>query len=417
MRIIFFKWGNYDEDVIVDTLKKQGHFVSAFDAVGKCEADKTKNFGANNANYELESLGGMQADEMVSQLVKEASNFHAEVFFSMDYFQYISLAAKKAGIYYYCWIYHLPQWNLYSNQAQFPCNRFFTYDQAHLRNMLHNNIKNVKYLSLATDRKLFTGASNGISGKMLTQYVSDVSFVGNIYESENNLFNRISPEAKEKPVYKQIVKAIRKKMFNYGRNVLEMDVTPEMIQFLTEEIGLEKWNYFFATQEDIVIQSVIARKVTVEERKAVIPELAKRFDFKLYSVSSTRKQPEIKNMGPVDFRKTAPLIFNQSKINIYITPRAIVTGIPLRVLEIISCQGFVLTNYQEDLEREFIEGKEIVMYRSLKDLMEKCEYYLKHEDERKAIARAGYEKVMRDYNFAVKLSEIFTKDSCGGFLI
>ena len=417
MRIIFFKWGNYDEDVIVDTLKKQGHFVSAFDAVGKCEADKTKNFGANNANYELESLGGMQADEMVSQLVKEASNFHAEVFFSMDYFQYISLAAKKAGIYYYCWIYHLPQWNLYSNQAQFPCNRFFTYDQAHLRNMLHNNIKNVKYLSLATDRKLFTGASNGISGKMLTQYVSDVSFVGNIYESENNLFNRISPEAKEKPVYKQIVKAIRKKMFNYGRNVLEMDVTPEMIQFLTEEIGLEKWNYFFATQEDIVIQSVIARKVTVEERKAVIPELAKRFDFKLYSVSSTRKQPEIKNMGPVDFRKTAPLIFNQSKINIYITPRAIVTGIPLRVLEIISCQGFVLTNYQEDLEREFIEGKEIVMYHSLKDLMEKCEYYLKHEDERKAIARAGYEKVMRDYNFAVKLSEIFTKDSCGGFLI
>lgn len=417
MRIIFFKWGNYDEDVIVDTLKKQGHFVSAFDAVGKCEADKTGNFGANSSDYEIETLGGLQADEIVNRLTKEASRFHAEVFFSMDYFQYISLAAKKAGILYYCWIYHLPQWNLYSNQAQFPCNRFFTYDQVHLRSMLHNNIKNVKYLSLAADRKLFTGASNGISGKMLTQYVADVSFVGNIYESENNFFNRISPEAKQKPVYKQIVRAIRKKMFNYGRTVLETDITPEMVEFLIEETGAEKSNYYFASQEDIVIHSVIARKITVEERKAVIPEMAKNFDFKLYSVSSTKKHPEIKNMGPVDFRKTAPLIFNQSKINLYITPRAIVTGIPLRVLEIMSCQGFVLTNYQEDLEREFVEGKEIVMYRSFDELMKKTEYYLSHEDERKAIARAGYEKVMRDYNFAVKLSEIFTKDSCGGFLI
>ena len=417
MRILFFKWGNFDEEVIQDTLKKQGHFVSAFDAVGKSETDRTKNFGANNDEYEQESLGGLQADEIVTQLVKEASKFHAEVIFSMDYFQYLSLAAKKAGIYYYCWIYHLPQWNLYSNQAQFPCNRFFTYDHCHLRNMLRNNIKNVEYLSLATDRKLFMGASNGISGNMLTKYVSEVSFVGNLYETGNNLFNRISPEAKSQPVYKKVVKTIRQKMFNYGRNVLETDITPEIVDFLMKEAKPETWNYYFASQEDIVIQSIIARKITVEERKAIMQEMAKRFDFKLYSVSSTKKHPEIQNMGPVDFRKTAPLIFNQTKVNLYITPRAIQVGIPLRVLEIMSCQGFVLTNYQEDLAEEFVEGKEIVMYRSLEDLIQKTEYYLEHEDERRAIAKAGYEKVMREYNFAAKLSEIFTKDSCGGFLI
>ena len=211
MRVIFFKWGNYDEDVILEILKSQGHFVTAFDAVGKCEADKSAHFGANSAEYELESLGGMAADEMVSNLVKEASRFHAEVFFSMDYFQYISLAAKRAGILYYCWIYHLPQWNLYSNQAQFPCNRFFTYDHAHLRTMRQHNIKNVTYLSLAADRKLFSGASNGISGSMLTKYVTDVSLVGNLYETGYNLFNNISAEAKTQPVYRTIVKAIRKK--------------------------------------------------------------------------------------------------------------------------------------------------------------------------------------------------------------
>lgn len=417
MRIVFFKWGNNDEEVILDTLRKQGHFVSAFDAVKMNATDRTRNFGANNDEYELESLGGLQADEMVNRLVREASNFHAEVFFSMDYFQYISLAAKRAGIYYYCWICHLPQWNLYSNQAQFACNRFFTYDHAHLRTMLRNNIKNVSYLSPAIDRKFFSRASNGISGSMLTRYVSEVSFVGNLYETGNNLFNRISPEAKQQPVYKEIVKTIRKKMFSYGRNVLETDITPEIVEFLMKEVESEKWNYYFASQEDIVIQSIIARKITVEERKAVIQEMAKTFDFKLYTSSTTRKYPEVQNMGPVDFFKTAPLIYNQSKVNIYITPRSITTGIPLRVLEIMSCQGFVLTNFQEDLAEEFTEGKEIVMYRSLEDMVEKTRYYLNHEEERLQIARTGYEKVLREYNYNLKLSEIFTKDSCGRFLI
>ena len=417
MRIIFFKWGNYDEDVILDTLKKQGHFVSAFDATNKKEPGKPGQFGGNGEEYEIESMGGLEADDIVNDLVHEASKFHAEVFFSMDYFQYISLAAKRAGILYYCWIFHIPQWNLYSNQAQFPNNRFFTYDHVHLRDMMRNNIKNATYLSLAADKKLFSGASNGIAGSMLTKYVSEVSFMGNLYESGNNLFNRISPEAKSNPVYKQLVKAIRRKMFNYGRGVLEADITPEMVEFLMKEADPEKWNYYFASQEDIVIQSIIARKVTVEERKAVVVELAKNFDFKLYSSSTTKKHPEIQNMGAVDFRKIAPLVFHQSRVNIYVTPRAITTGIPLRVLEIMSCQGFVLTNYQEDLANEFVEGREVVMYRSLEDLLEKTRYYLDHEDERLAIAMAGYEKVMREYNFAAKLSTIFTKDSCGGFLL
>ena len=79
MRVIFFKWGNYDEDVILEILKSQGHFVTAFDAVGKCEADKSAHFGANSAEYELESLGGMAADEMVSNLVLRNSDFIVKI--------------------------------------------------------------------------------------------------------------------------------------------------------------------------------------------------------------------------------------------------------------------------------------------------------------------------------------------------
>ena len=95
------------------------------------------------------------------------------------------------------------------------------------------------------------------------------------------------------------------------------------------------------------------------------------------------------------------------------TPRAIRSGVPLRVLEIMACRGFVLVNYQEDLAREFEDGKELVMYRSLDEMVEKVQYYLEHEEERARIARAGYEKVLREYNYAEKLRHILDQKPSG----
>ena len=162
-----------------------------------------------------------------------------------------------------------------------------------------------------------------------------------------------------------------------------------------------------ASQEAIAIESVLARKITIEERKSAIRALAKKFDFKLYSASNTEQYPEIRNMGKLPFARKAPLVYHCSKINVYITPRSIRKGIPIRVLEIMACGGFVLTNYQEDLAKEFENGKEVVMYRSLEELLELTEYYLAHEEERIAIAKRGTEKVLREYNFAEKLRRIF----------
>ena len=180
-----------------------------------------------------------------------------------------------------------------------------------------------------------------------------------------------------------------------------------------EEVEFGTEHFFFANQQEIALQSVLARKITVEERKLMARTLARKFNFKLYTISNTEKFPEINNCGPVDFAKQAPLVYNGSKINIYITPRAIRSGVPLRVLEIMACQGFVLVNYQEDLAKEFEDGKELVMYRSLEEMTDKIQYYLAHEEERKQIAHAGYEKVLREYNYAEKLRKILEQKTPG----
>ena len=54
-------------------------------------------------------------------------------------------------------------------------------------------------------------------------------------------------------------------------------------------------------------------------------------------------------------------------------------------------------------EQIFEPGREAVFYDSVEDAIERIEYYLNHEEERIQIARAGYSRVRRDYDWEQNL--------------
>jgi spore maturation protein CgeB len=78
-----------------------------------------------------------------------------------------------------------------------------------------------------------------------------------------------------------------------------------------------------------------------------------------------------------------------------------------RNFEVPGCGGFLLTGMAENLGQYYAIGKEVVCFDDRHDLIEKVCYYLKHEDERVAIAQAGYERTLREHTYARRFSEIF----------
>lgn len=82
-------------------------------------------------------------------------------------------------------------------------------------------------------------------------------------------------------------------------------------------------------------------------------------------------------------------------------------GLNMRTFEIPGAGGFQLTDYIEGMEEHFEIGKEIVVYQSPEHFRELAEYYLKHENERKAIAKRGHERAMRDHTYEQRLKKIF----------
>jgi spore maturation protein CgeB len=111
-------------------------------------------------------------------------------------------------------------------------------------------------------------------------------------------------------------------------------------------------------------------------------------------------------------------VFNQSKINLNFSNawrdwrrfwqrrRDQIKG---RHFEIPGCGGFQLSSQVEGLDRFFEPGREIAVYRSTGELVEKIRHYLAHEEDRRAIAEAGYARTLRDHTYEKRFAEIFRR--------
>jgi spore maturation protein CgeB len=84
-----------------------------------------------------------------------------------------------------------------------------------------------------------------------------------------------------------------------------------------------------------------------------------------------------------------------------------VPHIHARPFEFSGCGAFVLSGYAAGMEEYYEEGREMAFYRGTDDLIEKVRYYLERESEREAIAKAGYERTMREHTYEARFRALF----------
>ena len=80
-----------------------------------------------------------------------------------------------------------------------------------------------------------------------------------------------------------------------------------------------------------------------------------------------------------------------------------------RNFEVPGTGGFLLTQHAAHLEHYYDLGREVVSVHSTEEMVEKVRYYLAHEEERTAIAEAGYQRTLRDHTYQQRFNDIFTR--------
>jgi len=81
-----------------------------------------------------------------------------------------------------------------------------------------------------------------------------------------------------------------------------------------------------------------------------------------------------------------------------------------RSLELPACRAFQLCNYMDDLDNYgFYDGDNIAVFHDQSDMLDKIQYYLKHEDEREMIAQHAYAHVLAHHTWQQRFQGIFDR--------
>jgi len=78
----------------------------------------------------------------------------------------------------------------------------------------------------------------------------------------------------------------------------------------------------------------------------------------------------------------------------------------MRLYEATGSGAMLITDEKDNLGELFEVGSEVVSYSDADDLVEKIRYYLTHEDERRAIARSGQSRTLREHTYRQRMEEL-----------
>lgn len=382
MNILFLDWPCFGRTDFLNFFSERHDSVTLF----------------SHADYELR-----KSDSFLAALYSVLENQQFDFCFSYNFFPLMATACYKCNIKYVSFVYDSPQVKLYSYTVTYPTNYIFLFDSSLVTQFQKEGVSTFYYMPLPVN-------ADRIHSLLQKPYDSarlsaDVSFVGSLYNENHNLYDSLQGISSYTKGYLDAIMQAQSHV--YGYNFLEECLTPAITAELQNAAHYQKNPDGVESLSFIFSDYYLCRKLTSMERINILTDVASHFPLKIFTPNKNYVIPNASNMGAADYLAETPYIFHDSKINLNITLRSIKSGIPLRCMEIMSCGGFLLTNFQSDFLKHFVAGEDFVYFESNDDMLQKIDYYLTHEKERTSIAESGYQKVIKNHSYETIFQQIF----------
>lgn len=338
--------------------------------------------------------------------------------FSYDYFPIISSVCEIVRLPYVSWIYDCPLYTLNSATIRNGCNHIYCFDAVYTQKLKARGAVNCVHLPLGVEVREFEKVIREASRDERQRYACDVSFVGSLYNDDHNRLRKLLQDTQTKAYLRGYLDALITAQKNvYGYHFVEQVLDEAAVAEIAAGCELSLGQMYEYTKRELAV-SAVDKEITAREREEVLLKAAEICETELYTGSALppeiKKNPHIRCRGYADNKTEMPLIFSASRINLNITSRSIESGIPLRILDVLSCGGFCMTNYQPEVAELLADGEELVMYTDMEDLQAKLRYYLEHDAEREQIAQNGRRAVRERFALKDRLYKILDGISQAG---
>ncbi|WP_029232822.1 glycosyltransferase [Butyrivibrio sp. VCB2006] len=353
-------------------------------------------------DVEIMSLGisiYRNTPEDVDKIYHFITNHHIDIVFSFDFCPAISAACEKCSVKYASWIYDAPQEALFDEQVLNSCNYVFSFDKNQVKETSEFGCPNVFYQPLAANTTRM--AMLKTEADDVARFFCEVSFIGSLYSDDlyRNVFDRVCSNT-----HKELDRIIEGSMgiwdgHDHISGKLSDSSREELLSLLCSSP-----NPLAKANPDTYINAIfISRYLTNFERTEILRRISKH-DLHFYTRESNVSIENVTPLPALDYASELPKAYALSKINLNITLHTITSGIPLRVFDIMGSGGFMLTNYQPEIDDLFVIGKDLDVFRNIDELEEKIQYYLDHDDLRRQIAQNGQLKIKKSHSYETSMN-------------
>lgn len=377
-KILYYTWAEYTFQDCTKAMLSLGFTVDVIS--GKIK------------NYDIDEI-------FMEQLKKYCTAQPYDCIFTFNYFPVISRVAADCRIRYISWIFDSPHVTLDSVTLSNDCNTVFLFDYLLYEKYRKKGIRTVYHMPLAYHKPRLEKFVQSLQ----LQYEHDITFLGTLYDDAYDFFNQINYLPPYLDGYIHAVMDAQQMI--YGLDLCDSLFGHEKCREMAKYVKVDLGDQFIDYHDDL-FRNMIRKKITVMERRKVLDMIGQTYQVDLYAPKEPVSLP-VNYKGYAGYIYQMPKIFYTSKINLNITLRSILSGIPLRVIDILGSHGFLLTNYQMEFTQYFQNGEDIVWYESNEDMMDKISFYLSHDSERERIAHNGNLKAQKYFTYERLLPEIF----------
>lgn len=375
--------------------------------IGTLDIPRVLNESGYDVYHARFGIAACTYDEKMKRKIAGAIDiYQVQYVMTYDFIEVAAQACLEMDVPYISWIYDAPQKELYTHFALYPCNYVFEFDRKQKDRLQKIGIKNSFYMPLGVHANMIQMILNLYHEKKKEQYQTDIAFVGQLYQNEEN--EKILQKLKKCGLTKseEIIESCYMKWD--GQTTIHGRLDDKTVSFLRNvDNDVVRQQYPYISEQYYYEAAFLARILAYKERTHILNVLAQKYQVEFYTHDINDKtlsdqvfvKPGVKT-------EQLPYIYNTSKINLNITLHCIETGASQRIFDVLGAGGFLLSNYQEELAEMFVPGEEIVLFHNEQELMELVDYYMEHEDERERIAKNGQKKVLEQHDLHLKLEQM-----------
>lgn len=404
MNILYYTWQEIISDDIFSTLVSFG-------------------FNVTKLQYKLKN--NISDSEFIKYIENMLDNGYDgekyDCILRCNFLPVLSKVAWRKKIKYVSWCYDSPCMTLYSDMIYNPYNYIFHFDGFEAERLKKSGVEHAYHMPLAVNcsrvNELISKGSNEDKICEMSElnhmnykinngmcYDNGITFMGSMYNSisdYDDLYGRLDAYLKGR--FDAILGV--NNLFT-GMDLLDELVNEDLMKEINKIISFTHIDEYHIGDSEVV-KNILSRKISGNDRMRIVKKLAEKYKLTLYTTSAIQAIHNVCNKGALEYLHKMPVVFHNSKININLTLRCIRKGIPLRALDIMGAGGFLLSDYQQELDDLFVDGEDMVLFYNDEDMLNKIEYYLNHDKERCEIAANGHRKVMEMYDYKNAWEKIF----------